>query len=99
MKKVKCHHCGAIIDFPEKIFRNDTCPFCGSDLYCCLNCAEFSPSHSNQCREPLSERVAVRDRRNFCEYFSPTASGSSATARAKADAARAKLEALFSKKK
>jgi len=99
MKKVICHHCGEIIDFSEKIFRNDTCPSCGSDLYCCLNCAEFSPSQSNQCREPLAERVSVKDRRNFCEYFFPSANAVSGTSRARADAARAKLEELFSKKK
>ncbi len=99
MKKVRCHHCGEVTDFPEKIFRNDTCPSCGSDLHCCLNCAEFSYSHSNNCREPLSEMVNVKDRRNFCEYFSPTTTTNATNSRAKADEARAKLEALFSKRK
>jgi rRNA maturation protein Nop10 len=99
MKKVRCHHCGEIVEFAEKIFRNDTCPSCGSDLYCCLNCAEFSPSHSNQCREPLAERVSVKDRRNFCEYFSPTSEAGAESSKKKADEARAKLEALFSKKR
>ena len=97
MKKGSCHHCGHALNIEEKVFRNDTCPTCGSDLYCCLNCADYDPSAPNQCREPQAERVTVKDRRNFCEYFRLREGPASSKAADKATEARRKLEALFKK--
>ncbi len=51
VKKGFCHHCGKELEYQEKVFRNDTCQSCGSDLYCCLNCADYDESYGNQCRE------------------------------------------------
>jgi len=97
MKKGFCHHCGESLEFQEKVFRNDTCRNCGSDVYCCLNCSEYDESAANQCREPQAEEVSVKDRRNFCEYFKLDEKTRSASARDKAEEARRKLEALFKK--
>jgi hypothetical protein len=97
MKQGFCHHCGGSLEFREKVFRNDTCPSCGSDIYCCLNCMEYDESASDQCREPQAEKVSVKDRRNFCEYFNLDEKSRSASARDKAAEARRKLEALFKK--
>ena len=69
MKEGSCHHCGRVLEFGDRVFRNDTCPGCGSDVRCCLNCIDYDESAPNQCREPEAERVTVKDRRNFCEYF------------------------------
>jgi hypothetical protein len=95
MKKGFCHHCSAVLEFEEKVFRNDTCPSCGSDVYCCLNCAEHDESAPNQCREPQVEKVSVKDRRNFCEYFTLREGQASSNAADRAGKARRKLEELF----
>ncbi len=44
------------------MFRNETCPKCGSDVYCCLNCTNYDEAAHNQCREPQAEKVSVKDR-------------------------------------
>jgi hypothetical protein len=93
-----CHHCGQALAFEEKVFRNDTCTNCGSDVYCCLNCSEYSESAPNQCREPGAEKVSVKDRRNFCDYFRLREGAASSNSADKAAEARRKLEALFKKK-
>jgi len=98
MKKGSCHHCGAALEFVDKVFRNDTCRNCGSDVHCCLNCLDYDESAPNQCREPEAEKVSVKDRRNFCDYFRLRDGAGSSAARDKAADARAKLEALFKKK-
>jgi hypothetical protein len=99
MKTGFCHHCGEPLEFAEKVFRNDTCKGCGSDVYCCLNCTEYDETAPNQCREPQAETVAVKDRRNFCDYFKLQEGRRSSAARDKAAEARAKLEELFKKSK
>lgn len=97
MKKGHCHHCGNQLEFAEKVFRNDTCPQCGSDVYCCLNCSNYDTSAPSDCREPQAERVSVKDRRNFCDYFTLAEGKPGATSAAKAAEAKKKLEALFKK--
>ncbi len=98
MKTGACHHCGAQLEFVEKVFRNDTCKKCGSDVHCCLNCSEYDESVHNQCREPQAELVMVKDRRNFCEFFNLLEGPASSVAADRAAAARKKLEDLFKKK-
>jgi hypothetical protein len=97
VKKGFCHHCGKELEYQEKVFRNDTCAGCGSDLYCCLNCVDHDESCANQCREPQAERVTVKDRRNFCDYFRLKEGRSATRSADKAAEARRKLEALFKK--
>ncbi len=97
MKRGFCHHCGQSLEFDDKVFRNDTCPECGSDIYCCLNCSEYDETASNNCIEPQSERISVKDRRNFCDYFGLSPKQTSGKSKDKAEEARKKLEALFKK--
>lgn len=92
-----CHHCGAEIRPVERIGRRDACLRCRADLHCCLNCRFYEPQADNQCREPQAERQVDKTVGNFCEYFS-FRSGRSAEP-AKVDAARARLDAIFAKKK
>jgi hypothetical protein len=92
-----CHHCGAEIGPVERIGRRDACLRCGADLHCCLNCRLYEPNAHNQCREPQAEPQVDKTVGNFCEYFS-FRSGRSA-APSKADTARARLDALFTKNK
>jgi hypothetical protein len=97
MRKGYCHHCGAELQFDERVFRNDTCPDCDSDVYCCLNCRDYDESAPDRCREPQAERVAVKDRRNFCDYFWLGEEKTESRSADRAAKAREKLEALFKK--
>jgi hypothetical protein len=97
MRKGSCHHCGRPLEFEDKVFRKDTCPGCGSDVYCCLNCVNYDESAHNQCRESQAEKVTVKDRRNFCEYFELREGQALGSAAQKAAEARRKLDALFKK--
>ncbi len=49
--------------------RTSSCPYCHSDLKCCLNCRFFDPGMNNQCREPQAEWQSEKARANFCEFF------------------------------
>jgi hypothetical protein len=64
-----CHRCRKEVALPKVIGRKDNCPFCDTDLRCCLNCRFYDARVYNQCRESLAERVLDKDRSNFCEYF------------------------------
>ena len=97
MKKGFCHHCGGALEYVEKVFHNDTCPACDSDVLCCLNCADYDESASDRCREPQAERVSVKDRRNFCDYFRLREGPATSAGADKAVEARRKLEELFKK--
>jgi hypothetical protein len=99
-----CHHCGREVPVPAKVERTAGCPFCHSDLKCCLNCRLHDPGANNQCREPQAEWVTDKDKSNFCEFFEfletsplglPGHGGGSSDLRR----ARDSFDALFSKKR
>jgi hypothetical protein len=93
-----CHHCGRDIGALERVGRRDTCLHCGYDLHCCVNCALYDPAYDNQCREPQAERQVEKQAGNFCEYFTFRAGQRPASPSGKPEA-RARLDALFSKRK
>ncbi|TAN62164.1 hypothetical protein EPN18_05225, partial [bacterium] len=64
-----CFKCKKTLDLSQQPGRRDECPFCGADLKACFNCAFYSSSSSNKCREPRAELVTDKDRTNYCEYF------------------------------
>jgi len=73
-----CYYCGKSPD-TDRIYRDSTCPFCGRDLKCCLNCVFYSKGSYRDCRESVPEEVRDKEKANFCEYFrygDRTASGS-----------------------
>ncbi len=65
----RCFYCGNRLKISEKPTRDETCPFCDTDLKTCMNCEFYDPSRNNQCSEPMAEPVREKDRANFCEYF------------------------------
>jgi hypothetical protein len=93
---MKCAFCDKEIDFEDKVSRYDTCPHCGYDLHCCLQCKFYDPGSYNECREVMAERVVDKDRSNFCDYFVLRGTQGSEFGR-KATAKQA-LEDLFQKK-
>ena len=95
-----CHHCGRELQiFSAKVERTAGCPYCHSDLKCCLNCRLHDPGANNQCREPQAEEKA-----NFCEFFefrevSPLTLPGLGGEQSSETRARAAFDALFGKKK
>jgi hypothetical protein len=95
-----CHHCGKEVKLASGLQRTDGCPYCFSDLKCCLNCRFFDPGASQGCREPQADLVGEKARANFCEFFefletTPLGTPSSG---AGADRAREAFDSLFRKK-
>ena len=66
-----CASCGASYEPP--VYRTSLCDSCGRELKTCTNCRHYAPGLSNECREPVSERVIEKNRANFCDWFSPAA--------------------------
>ncbi|GAB4265221.1 MAG: hypothetical protein Kow0092_17400 [Deferrisomatales bacterium] len=91
-----CVRCGAQLP-PGPYRRRDTCPGCGAELHACVQCAFYAPGHYNDCREPQAERVLDKERANFCDFFR-AATGRPPEESAR-EAARARLDELFSKKR
>lgn len=89
-----CQACRKAVAITPPVGRRETCPFCGADLHCCLNCAFYAPGAYNACREPQAERVLEKGRGNFCDFFSFGAA-SPGDDRPAADPAREKLADLF----
>ena len=46
------------------------CPKCGFELHSCKQCANFDPSSRYECMKPITERIAKKDARNDCKFFS-----------------------------
>jgi len=95
--QMQCWNCKTEVDTKQRIGFRDYCPACDRALHACFNCDFYDPSHNNQCREPMAERVVDKDRQNFCEYFAPRRAAP-AGLRSAPSAARDKLEALFKRK-
>lgn len=99
-----CHLCGREQKIHSAIARTDSCPYCYSDLKCCLNCRLHDPGANNQCREPQAEWQPDKEKANFCEFFefretSSLSAPGGGGAQSDAARARAALDALFGGKK
>jgi len=64
-----CHSCKKKLSIDRHVSRNETCPTCGADLRCCLNCTFFDSHASKQCREPVAELVNGKSKANYCDFF------------------------------
>ena len=97
-----CHHCSRELPAMMAIERTSSCPYCLSDLKCCLNCRFFDPGMNNQCREPQAEWQSEKTKANFCEFFDyreTSAIGRAGFGGAQSDQARARsaFDSLFKK--
>lgn len=93
---LSCPSCGAEHTFDGALGFREECERCAADLHVCLTCRFYDPYVENECRETEAEYVKAKDRRNLCEYWKPREGGDAGTS--EADAARAKLAALFGDK-
>lgn len=78
--------------------RGEECPACGVDVRCCMNCTSYDAQAPNQCREPMAEWIADREKANFCEWFT-LGRRSGERYGAAAEESKKRLEALFGPKK
>ena len=93
---MNCWKCGVAVETVERVAFRDDCQRCGWPLHACRNCGFYDPGFHNQCREPMAEMVADKERANFCDYFTPADGNTRAVSGA--TAARERLETLFRKR-
>ena len=72
MSEIFCFHCGSKNTYSQRIHFRDECRQCENDLHICRNCAFYDENSYNECRESSAEKVQDKEKRNVCEYFSPS---------------------------
>lgn len=92
----RCAQCGTILTVITEPLGQ--CPKCGFELHSCKQCSHFDPSRRFECSEPVPERIAKKDARNECTFFSisvrvekQTSTGSAS----RPDDARRAFDSLF----
>jgi len=89
----KCWSCGTELG-PHDYGREDNCLQCTRPTRVCRNCRWYDPGVTDQCAEPMADRVMEKERSNYCEYFEPAAAPLGAGAGAQ-DALLQAAEELF----
>jgi hypothetical protein len=65
--RARCSNCGAVL--PPGFDPKGTCPRCGFELHCCKQCAYFDTAAQFECTRPITERIAKKDARNDCTFY------------------------------
>jgi hypothetical protein len=94
----RCAQCGTLLQsLTEPVGQ---CPKCGFELHSCRQCTYFDTSSRFECTQPIPERIARKDARNECSFYSmrvrvekETSTPSAATP----ESARQAFEKLFKK--
>jgi hypothetical protein len=94
-KMKRCHACLKGLELKTPVGRRETCPFCGSELHCCLNCGFYAVGAYNDCREPQAERVVEKNRSNFCDYFVFRDAETEGKGKDSGGSVKTKIESLF----
>ena len=64
----RCAQCGTLLTLvPEPVGQ---CAKCGFELHSCKQCSYFDPSSRFECMQPITERIARKDLRNECKFYS-----------------------------
>lgn len=64
----RCAQCGTLLaSVSEPIGK---CPKCGFELHSCRQCTYFDTSSRFECTQPIPERIARKDERNPCTFYS-----------------------------
>ncbi len=91
----RCAQCGAVL--PGLGEAAGQCPKCGFELHSCKQCTHFDPASRFECRQFIPQRIARKDARNDCTFFSLRVAVEKETGSARADDARRAFENLFKK--
>ncbi len=75
--------------------RLSVCLKCSAELYVCKLCEFHEPKLRQGCLEDRAEHVQEKEHANFCEFFRPRPGAHVPRDRSQADAAKARLDALF----
>ncbi|MET0104692.1 MAG: hypothetical protein ABW072_06030 [Sedimenticola sp.] len=67
----KCWSCGTELGASD-YGRETNCLTCGKPTRVCRNCRWYAPGQTNECREPVADRVMEKDKPNYCSFFEPT---------------------------
>ena len=62
----RCAQCGTVL----QNVADGRCPKCAFELHSCKQCTYFDPSSRFECMQPIKERVAKKDGRNECSFYS-----------------------------
>ena len=66
----RCARCGNLLAVPVEA--DGRCSRCGVDLHACIQCVSFDTSARFECtQDALTARIAPKDVRNDCAFFSP----------------------------
>ena len=93
---LRCFNCKKQVSVNVPVGRRETCPHCGTDFRCCLQCNFHQSDSPDQCREPSADPVKRKDLANFCEFFELNSGGLVPLSNQK-ESVRAELESLFKK--
>ena len=97
----KCNACGQLRHSLGDLTSEETCAKCNADLHTCGNCRFFDTTTLWECRENIPARVASKQARNECAFFSPKIVRDLAADKGKQlqtpDDARKAFDALFKK--
>ncbi|HKW17164.1 MAG TPA: hypothetical protein VJO35_06635 [Terriglobales bacterium] len=64
----RCAQCGTLLTLLSEPLGQ--CPKCAFELHSCKQCTYFDPSRRFECMQQVLERVAKKDVRNECTFFS-----------------------------
>lgn len=90
---VRCSRCGNEID--GGVLFDSRCSRCGVDLHTCAQCGSFSPASRFECMQPIAARIAPKDTRNTCTWFSAKTTVERETHSQAAHSARKAFDDLF----
>jgi predicted RNA-binding Zn-ribbon protein involved in translation (DUF1610 family) len=93
----RCAQCGVVLQtLTEPVGQ---CPKCGFELHSCKQCTYFDPSSRFECTQPIPERIARKDARNSCSFYSMrvTREKETSTGAPRVDDARKAFDNLFKK--
>jgi hypothetical protein len=64
----RCSQCGTLLtNLSEPLGQ---CPKCAFELHSCKQCTYFDPSRRFECMQQVAERIAKKDARNECTFYS-----------------------------
>jgi len=64
----RCAQCGTLLTLISEPLGQ--CPKCRFELHSCKQCTYFDPSSRFECMQPVPERIAKKDARNECAFYS-----------------------------
>ncbi len=90
---IKCSRCGHPVT--ADIGFDSRCARCGADLHSCAQCTSFDPGSRFQCMQAIPERIAQKDARNTCTFYTPRTTIERQTGSAAPTTARKAFDDLF----